>query len=251
MKTEFLRANAIADRFDRIITQLKALANQANARYEQNANAHRSDAPVYKVGQRVFVSTKNMKTNRPKKKLDDKYVGPYTVLKVYKRAVMVRLPPEVKIFPVFHNSLLLAAPEGCPRPGQTQINEDEARKNRGRVLARDDDTDEIVEKWQFENILDSRNQQDGLFYKIQWKDHPPSWQPAADLKGCEQWLWEYHTAHPRKPGPPQWMKPPALPAPRPSAAPAPAPLRRSARLNALTSGMWKQVRFEQMIQVFL
>jgi hypothetical protein len=37
-KTQFYKANAIADWFDWIITQLKALARQSQQRYEENAN---------------------------------------------------------------------------------------------------------------------------------------------------------------------------------------------------------------------
>ena len=47
-----------------------------------------------------------MKTNRPMKKGEDKWIGPYKVKKVYKRACLVELPPDTRIFPVFHTSLL-------------------------------------------------------------------------------------------------------------------------------------------------
>ena len=42
-------------------------------------------------------------------------------------------------------------------------------------------------KWEFESILDSYNER-GLQYLVQWKDHAPSWQLAADLKGCDDAL---------------------------------------------------------------
>src|SRR5438477_12121321 len=61
-KREFQKANAVADRFERIIDQLKALARQSAARYEEDANRNRADAPQYAPGDQVWVSTKNMKT---------------------------------------------------------------------------------------------------------------------------------------------------------------------------------------------
>ena len=82
-KKEFFKADAITNRFDRIVTQLKALAEQSIRKYEENANESREDAPQYNVGQTVFVNTRNMKTNRPMKKGDDKWAGLYKVLKVY------------------------------------------------------------------------------------------------------------------------------------------------------------------------
>lgn len=110
-RREFFKANEIANRFDRIITQLKALATQATKHYKEIANIHREDAPQYTEGRNVYVSTKNMKTNRPIKKEDDKWAGPFPVLKVYPRSCLLKLPEELKIFPVFHNSLLRSKPE--------------------------------------------------------------------------------------------------------------------------------------------
>ena len=82
----------MANLFDRIITQLKALAIQATRRYEEIANIHREDAPQYIEGQNVYASTKNMKTNRLIKKGDDKWAGQFPVLKVYSRPCLLKLP---------------------------------------------------------------------------------------------------------------------------------------------------------------
>lgn len=206
-KQESFRADAVAERFDRILTQLNALATQAIARYEKNGNAIRTDSPGYRVGQRVYVNVKNMKTNRPLKKLDDKWVGPYKVTEVYRRSCLLQLPGTLRVFPVFHTSLLQPAPEGRPRHGQQQINEAEAQRTRGRILERDDDTLEVVEKWEFEGIQDCYNES-GLHYPVQWRDHPPSWQPAKDLKGCDTVILQYHASNLDKPGPPRWVKKP-------------------------------------------
>lgn len=231
-KKEFLYANQIADRFERIITRLKALATQAMMRYEVNANLHRTDMPAYTVGQRVYVNVKNLRTNRPARKLDDKWVGPFAIAKVYRRACFLTLPSTMKVFPVFHTSLLRPAPSGRPRPGQAAINEAERLRTRGRVWERDDDTLEDVARWEFESILDCHNQ-DGLHYQIKWRDHAPSWQPAIDLKGCDDALIQFHAENPDKPGPPAWFRLPAPPAPL-AIPPAPPPIvapRRSTRLR--------------------
>jgi RNase H-like domain found in reverse transcriptase/Reverse transcriptase (RNA-dependent DNA polymerase)/Integrase zinc binding domain len=205
-RREFLKANNIADRFERIITQLKALATQAARRYEENANVNREDAPQYAEGLEVYISTKNMKTNRPMKKGDDKWAGPFPILKVYPRSCLVKLPEGMKIFPVFHNSLLRPKPEADGLPGQDRINEAESKNIRGRVLERDDETGELVEKWLFDGLLDSRRDADGLHYLVKWKHYDPTWQPAKDLKGHNQVLLEFHRVHPNKPGPPAWAK---------------------------------------------
>jgi hypothetical protein len=206
-KRQFFRANTIADRFNRILTQLTALAKQSSQRYEENSNYHRSDAPQYRVGQEVYIDTRNMRTNRPMKKGDDKWVGPYPILSVYPRACLVKLPERMKIFPVFHHSLLRPGSNSRGLPGQELINEAESKNVRGRILEREDGTDEVVEKWEFEDLLDSHNKK-GLQYLIKWKHHALSWQPAADLKGQDKVILEFHRKNPSKPGPPTWVKKP-------------------------------------------
>jgi hypothetical protein len=113
---------------------LKALAQQSVSKYEDYANKHREDSPRYEEGQRIFVDTRNMKTNRPIKKRDDKMAGPYKILKVYLRACPLELPAETKIFPVFHNSLLWPHSEAVGMHGQMDINLAESRHLRGRIL---------------------------------------------------------------------------------------------------------------------
>ncbi|KAJ6437919.1 reverse transcriptase [Purpureocillium lavendulum] len=231
----FYKANIVAERFERILDQLRALAHQSINRYERNANESRTESPIYHVGQEVWLSTKYLKTNRPMKKGDDKWTGPYKILSVYPRACRLELPDRIRIFPVFHNSLLrpVSTDEDGNRiglPGQSEINKNESRNIRGRILERDDETEEVVEKWLFDSILDCRNK-DGLQYLVKWKHHAPSWQPASDLKGQDDTLLEFHREHPDKPGPPTWVKKP------------PAQPRRSLRLRRVPLPTAKGVSF--------
>ena len=240
-KAQFYKANIVANRFERILDLLKALAKQSQQRYEDNANAHREDAPKFRVGDQVYVDTRNMKTNRPMKKGDDKWTGPYKVLEVYPRACRVQLPDGVRIFPVFHNHLLRPKTTSAGLPGQAAINEAESRNIRGRILEREDGATEPVEKWEFDKLLDCHNE-DGLHYLIKWRHHQATWQPADDLRGQDNVLLEFHRQNPDKPGPPTWVKRPARSArtPASTATPAQPPvppaggLRRSSRLRKLS-----------------
>jgi hypothetical protein len=145
-KREFYKANVVADRFDWILTQLKALAAQAIQRYEKDSNNTRQEASKYTEEQKVWVDTRNMKINRPMKKDDDKWDSPYTILKVYKQSCLINLPPIMKIFPVFHNSLLQAYIFAKGLPGQNKINEAESQKTRSRVLEQTDGIEEPTVK---------------------------------------------------------------------------------------------------------
>jgi transposase InsO family protein len=232
-KTQFYQANTVADRFERILDQLKALARQAQQRYEDNANTDRADAPVFRIGDMVYVNTQNMKTSRAMKKLDDKWAGPYRVVQTYRRACVLELPDRVRISPVFHVSLLQRK-DARGLPGQDRINEAERQNIRGRVLEREDG--EEVEKWEFEDLLDCYvHDEDGHQYLVKWRYQEASWQPADDLRGQDEAILKYHARHPEKPQPPAWVK-------RPVQSTQP---RRSARLTSAlrrTTGT-KRVRF--------
>ncbi|KAF2745771.1 hypothetical protein M011DRAFT_478562 [Sporormia fimetaria CBS 119925] len=116
----------------------------------------------------------------------------------------------MKIFPVFHNSLLLPKQSTDGLPGQKLINEAGSRRLRGRVLERDDDTQETVEQWTFETILDSHNDYGNLQYLVKWEHHRPTWQPATDLKGQDTAILKFHTDNPSKQGLPSWVRWPTL-----------------------------------------
>jgi hypothetical protein len=88
----------------------------------------------------------------------------------------------MKIFPIFHNSLLRPGGEGNGLLGQNLINKAKSKNIKGRILQREDRTNKVIEKWEFEELLDSYDEA-GLQYLIKWKHHAPSWQPASDLKG--------------------------------------------------------------------
>ena len=160
----------------------------------------------------VLVSLENMKTNRPKKKWDDKWDGPFPVLAVYRGAVVVDLPDHIRVNKSFHTSKVrLWHTEEIP--GQAEINARERRKVAGRVAERDDDGN-IEDKWEFEKILDVHDEaEDGtLTYQIKWKHYDEAtWQPEEDLKGSKRAVQRFHERNPDKPGPPSWAEdePPA------------------------------------------
>ena len=215
-KKEFFRADVVANRFERILTQLKALAQIAQQRYEDNANTRRDEGALFQKGDMVMVSLENMKTNRPKKKWDDKWDGPYRVLEVYRGAVIVDLPDHIRANKSFNTSKVrLWFPEEIP--GQAQINREERRNVAGRVVERDDEGN-IEDKWEFEKILDVHDEdlrEHGLTYLIKWKYHEePTWQPEADLKGCERQVLAFHEQHPEKPKPSASATAEQTPAPR-------------------------------------
>jgi hypothetical protein len=71
-------------------------------------DAHQGDNPTFQVGDKVWLDSRNLKTFRPSKKLDDHWFGPFPIEQVISRnAYKLKLTPAFRqIHPVFHVSLL-------------------------------------------------------------------------------------------------------------------------------------------------
>ncbi|SJL18732.1 uncharacterized protein ARMOST_22332 [Armillaria ostoyae] len=82
---------------------LTKVAEQMKTQYDKKKKA----AITYQPGDKVWLDTTNLHLARPKKKLNDKRVGPFTILE--KRglsAYKLKLPLAWKIYPVFNETLL-------------------------------------------------------------------------------------------------------------------------------------------------
>jgi len=65
---------------------------------------------VYKVGDIVFLNSRNITTLRPSKKLDDKMLGPFKILTVIGIVYRLELPSIIKILNIFAPDLLRLDP---------------------------------------------------------------------------------------------------------------------------------------------
>ena len=204
-KQEFFKATELANRFRAILDTVTALSRQAQDRYEGNANSKRTDAVKYQPGDKVMLNMTNMATGRPSAKLTPRWEGPFLVQKSSSHAVTLKLPANMKVFNTFHVQLVRPWTPHDGIPGQA-MTDTEVRANQGRVVTRTDDHVEVQE-WRFEKILDFGKADNGRWqYRVKWvAPHKPTWQPATDLKGCDDAIWEFHDAHPEKPGPPVWV----------------------------------------------
>jgi len=80
----------------------------AQKRYQGPADARRSPAPNFKVGDQVFVKAKYFRSTRPSKKLSEKNLGPYPIIaQVSTLSFTIHLPNSMcAVHPVFHVSQL-------------------------------------------------------------------------------------------------------------------------------------------------
>ena len=102
-KKEYLKGESIADKFERITKQVRTAMEEAQTKQAYYANQKRVEAPLYKEGEYVFVTTKNLKTDRPSRKLDSKCGGPFKIIKTYKFTVLLDMG-DSQVTPLFHHS---------------------------------------------------------------------------------------------------------------------------------------------------
>ncbi|SJL18800.1 uncharacterized protein ARMOST_22401 [Armillaria ostoyae] len=82
---------------------LEKAATQMKNQYDKKKKA----SVEYQIGDKVWLDTTNLHLARPKKKLDDKRVGPFTILeKCGLSAYKLKLLLTWKIYPVFNETLL-------------------------------------------------------------------------------------------------------------------------------------------------
>ena len=81
----------------------------AQDKYKQSYDTHVKLAPLFKIGDLVWLSRRNITTTRLSQKQDHKRLGPFRISEVVgesKSAFKLELPARMKVHPVFHVSLL-------------------------------------------------------------------------------------------------------------------------------------------------
>jgi transposase InsO family protein len=191
------RAKEVASRMNEAIKKGKEFIKQAQEKMEQSANTHRRLVD-FTVGDKVWLKTKNWKTQRPSRKLDYPMAGPFEILEQVGHSFRLKLPETMQCDDVFSADKLRKAAND-PLPGQ--INEPPPP-----VEITDD------KEWEVEEVLASKLKRSRLFYRIKWTgyDEDLDWYPAFNLTNAPHKLRDYHLANPNQPGPPRqlldWLK---------------------------------------------
>jgi hypothetical protein len=112
------QAHTLADHLSELHDLIKSEMAFTQDRQQEYADRHQLPAPAYRPGDTVWLNARNIHTNRPSRKLDNKRYGPFQIVKeVGKYAYQLELPPTMDTHPVFHVSLLEPVRNDC-LPGQ-------------------------------------------------------------------------------------------------------------------------------------
>jgi hypothetical protein len=167
-KDQIMRADEILDQHAALVEYLKIQLNWAQQEHQQQANAHRQQAPKYAVGDKVWILTRNWSTDRLSKKLDNKNAGPYEITRVMHNgsAYELQLPTNMiakGIFPVFHPSLLRkTAPAKLPDQPPSAL----------QPVIVTDDNNVPSEEWYLDEIVNCKRNNGNWYYQVKWQHDP-------------------------------------------------------------------------------
>ena len=180
--------NALAHHMAQLESFLCSNLEVARSDMKRFADVHRREPPKYEIGDKVMLSTANIRTTRPKTKWSDKWIGPYRVISVHAdgASFKLELPPSMKTHPIFHTSLL--------KPYMQSTIPDRVQDPASPVIIDDH------KEYEVEKILDHRTRYGSDEYLVRWKTYGrehDSWTKVRNMPRSQESIDDYHEQHPR------------------------------------------------------
>jgi len=134
---------AFVERMKKVHEEAEAALRKMQEEMKKYADRGRKETEVWKKGDRVLLSTKDLVfKERPTKKLTERYVGPYAIEEVVSsNVVKLQLPSSMRIHPVINISRIVRYKEQVK--GQ--------KKEEGKPVEVEE-----VEEWKVEKILNKK-----------------------------------------------------------------------------------------------
>ncbi|MBW0493695.1 hypothetical protein O181_033410 [Austropuccinia psidii MF-1] len=155
--TQDTPAGKLSTKVQSVQQDIKRELEFAINRFKRYADKSRASPPVSNPGDMVWLSSKNIKSTGPTKKLSERWLGHFPILKkVSTHAYHLKLPCQWKfIHPVFHISLL--------EPVKTSTIPNQHQEPPPQIIIEEE------EEWEVSQILDSKLKRGKLWYLVEWK----------------------------------------------------------------------------------
>jgi hypothetical protein len=175
------RASNIINKMTEIWNFIKKKLANAQKNQKRYVDQKRTFSSEYEVEDMIWLSTKNIKTERSSKKLNYKWIESYKIKKIIRDACQLDLSQSMKIHDTFYISLL--------RKIAIDLFIEQIQSSSLSIVMNDE------EEYEMNDILNSRYHYDKLQYKVVWTDHlsDKAWYSAENFqKYFKEILIDYH-----------------------------------------------------------
>jgi len=174
-------AIAFVERMKKVHEEAEAALRKIQEEMKRYADRGRKETEVWKKGDRVLLSTKDLVfKKRLSKKLTERYMSPYAIEEVVSsNAVKLRLLSSMRIHPVVNVSWIVRYKEQME--GQ--------KKEEGKLVEV-----EGVEEWEVEKILNKKKIRGVEKYLVWWKGFTAeenTWERIENLKNAKEAIKEF------------------------------------------------------------
>ena len=205
-RAELMSADKITARQEAMTKWLIEHLTWAQADQMRYANESRAPHPDYKIGDMVYVNTKDFSVDKQSRSLSSKNAGPWKIIRnIDNKAYELEIPEHLKrvgLTPIFHPWKLHLAPTN-PFPGQLI-------EPGPPILIQEDAESSPHEEYEVLEIVECRETKKyGTQYKAtsigswdDWNANPP-WQPWTDFIRAKEEIRKFHTDNKGKPNAPK------------------------------------------------
>lgn len=188
---------------DTLHNSLKENLAAAQQRYSETGNKVRKPPPDFRIGQQAYILAKHLPTNRPSRKLSEKFYGPFEIIaQPSRQSFTLRLPNWLpRVHPTFHVSQLEPHtenpfPDRNPPPPPAEIVDGEPSYY----------VDEILVSNIEGRSKDPKTGQKGrLRYWVRWTGYADTgesegWTWADEFEDDDELVLKFHKQYPNMPG---------------------------------------------------